>query len=100
MFLPLTRLHAAEVAELADALASGASGRKAIGVRVPASAPINHLLRNSRTRRVCQRFANGFRGASPRRPTLLTGVLALVTHLSRPVQSDRNVARDETGTIE
>src|SRR5580765_3271139 len=29
----------AEVAELADALASGASGRKAIGVRVPASAP-------------------------------------------------------------
>ena len=28
----------AEVAELADALASGASGRKAIGVRVPASA--------------------------------------------------------------
>src|SRR5262245_48873489 len=30
----------AEVAELADALASGASGRKAIGVRVPASAPV------------------------------------------------------------
>ena len=30
----------AEVAELADALASGASGRKAIGVRVPASAPL------------------------------------------------------------
>src|SRR5438105_13123766 len=29
----------AEVAELADALASGASGRKAIGVRVPASEP-------------------------------------------------------------
>ena len=27
------------MAELADALASGASGRKAIGVRVPASAP-------------------------------------------------------------
>src|SRR6185436_19313211 len=31
----------AEVAELADALASGASGRKAIGVRVPASAPLD-----------------------------------------------------------
>ena len=31
--------YRAEVAELADALASGASGRKAIGVRVPASAP-------------------------------------------------------------
>ena len=41
MFLPSSCLHVfAEVAELADALASGASGRKAIGVRVPASAPI------------------------------------------------------------
>ncbi len=29
----------AEVAELADALASGASGRKPIGVQIPASAP-------------------------------------------------------------
>ena len=29
----------AEVAELADALASGASGRKVIGVQIPASAP-------------------------------------------------------------
>ena len=34
-------IAAAEVAELADALASGASGRKAIGVRVPASAPLD-----------------------------------------------------------
>ena len=33
-------LSTAEVAELADALASGASGRKVIGVRVPASAPV------------------------------------------------------------
>ena len=39
MFLPRTNVTPAEVAELADALASGASGRKAIGVRVPASAP-------------------------------------------------------------
>ena len=37
-FLPRTGAPLAEVAELADALASGASGRKAIGVRVPASA--------------------------------------------------------------
>ena len=34
-FLPVY----AEVAELADALASGASGRKVIGVQIPASAP-------------------------------------------------------------
>src|SRR4051812_588172 len=34
-FCPLN----AEVAELADALASGASGRKVIGVQIPASAP-------------------------------------------------------------
>ena len=47
MFLPCQRgcatradHNTAEVAELADALASGASGRKPIGVRVPASAPI------------------------------------------------------------
>ena len=39
MFLPAHEFFFAEVAELADALASGASGRKAIGVRVPASAP-------------------------------------------------------------
>jgi hypothetical protein len=39
MFLPRTDVTPAEVAELADALASGASGRKVIGVRVPASAP-------------------------------------------------------------
>ena len=38
--LALSAFLDAEVAELADALASGASGRKAIGVRVPASAPI------------------------------------------------------------
>ena len=38
-FAVSTRSTPAEVAELADALASGASGRKAIGVRVPASAP-------------------------------------------------------------
>ena len=33
------RLPFAEVAELADALASGASDRKVMGVRVPPSAP-------------------------------------------------------------
>src|ERR1043165_3362233 len=38
-FRPYRSPPRAEVAELADALASGASGRKAIGVRVPASAP-------------------------------------------------------------
>ena len=32
-------ISTAEVAELADALASGASGRKLIGVQIPASAP-------------------------------------------------------------
>ena len=50
---PLRRSHTAEVAELADALASGASGRKAIGVRVPASAPLD------------SRQANITRGAIP-----------------------------------
>ena len=38
-------MQPAEVAELADALASGASGRKAIGVRVPASAPVTNSQR-------------------------------------------------------
>jgi hypothetical protein len=37
----------AEVAELADALASGASGRKPIGVQIPASAPALRLLISS-----------------------------------------------------
>jgi hypothetical protein len=30
----------AEVAELVDALGSGSSGRRPVGVRVPASAPV------------------------------------------------------------
>src|SRR5687768_3677439 len=51
----------AEVAELADALASGASGRKAIGVRVPASAPA---------------FAGFGYGASRGRPSRRTGAAA------------------------
>ena len=37
----IDRPDRAEVAELADALASGASGRKPIGVQIPASAPIH-----------------------------------------------------------
>ena len=37
-------LQLAEVAELADALASGASARKGVGVRVPPSAPKKALL--------------------------------------------------------
>ena len=45
MCVPAGRVFAAsrtaEVAELADALASGASGRKPIGVQIPASAPVN-----------------------------------------------------------
>ena len=40
--------HCAEVAELADALASGASGRKPIGVQIPASAPTFARLRVKR----------------------------------------------------
>ena len=40
----LTRLSDAEVAELADALASGASGSNPIGVQIPASAPAFALL--------------------------------------------------------
>ena len=44
LFLPGDILsHCAEVAELADALASGASGRKPIGVQIPASAPLDSL---------------------------------------------------------
>jgi hypothetical protein len=52
------KISTAEVAELADALASGASGRKLIGVQIPASAPIfrkgQHLLALSvfKTRRL------------------------------------------------
>jgi hypothetical protein len=42
--VPASHELPAEVAELADALASGASGRKAIGVRVPASAPTNRAV--------------------------------------------------------
>ena len=39
-------IHAG-VAKLADALASGASGRKALGVQVPSSAPnLNDLVRH------------------------------------------------------
>lgn len=38
----------AEVAELADALASGASGRKAVGVQIPASAPPASLRESAR----------------------------------------------------
>jgi hypothetical protein len=34
--------HLAEVVELVDALASGASGRKLVGVRVPPSALASH----------------------------------------------------------
>ena len=45
-FLLSKELPTAEVAELADALASGASGRKAIGVRVPASAPVSRATRD------------------------------------------------------
>jgi hypothetical protein len=40
------RIHLAEVVELVDALASGASGRKLVGVRVPPSA-------HKKERRVC-----------------------------------------------
>jgi hypothetical protein len=69
-FLPTGSLHA-EVAELADALASGASGRKAIGVRVPASAPNPHCVRLWHGKRV-HRFSTVARcarssKASPRR---------------------------------
>ena len=39
MPLPARRFTTAEVAELADALASGASGSNPIGVQIPASAP-------------------------------------------------------------
>jgi hypothetical protein len=35
----MTHAFRAEVAELADALDSGSSARKGVGVRVPASAP-------------------------------------------------------------
>ena len=34
----------AGVAELADALGLGPSGRKAVGVQVPSPAPVNHIL--------------------------------------------------------
>ena len=34
----------AGVAELADALGLGPSGRKAVGVQVPSPAPFNHTL--------------------------------------------------------
>ncbi len=36
----------AEVAELVDALGSGSSGCRAVGVRVSPSAPVNIKLRN------------------------------------------------------
>src|SRR5687767_15150339 len=39
MFVPALNVSTAEVAELADALASGASGSNPIGVQIPASAP-------------------------------------------------------------
>jgi hypothetical protein len=40
MSVPLSgKILTAEVAELADALASGASGSNLIGVQIPASAP-------------------------------------------------------------
>ncbi len=35
--------YCAEVAELADALDSGSSGRKAMGVQVPPSAPTTYI---------------------------------------------------------
>jgi hypothetical protein len=38
----MPRRTCAEVAELADALDSGSSARKGVGVRVPASAPSNY----------------------------------------------------------
>ena len=40
----MTHAFRAEVAELADALDSGSSARKGVGVRVPASAPTLHRL--------------------------------------------------------
>ena len=43
--------HCAEVAELADALASGASGRKAMKVRVLSSAPTFALTEHCELRR-------------------------------------------------
>ena len=54
LFLPGEILsHCAEVAELADALASGASGRKPIGVQIPASAPpFNSISQRNSEQRV------------------------------------------------
>ena len=52
----------AEVAELADALASGASGRKPIGVQIPASAPFDSLASIQLARSwqaTCPRESNG-----------------------------------------
>src|SRR6266850_1352571 len=40
VFSPSNKATGAEVAELVDALGSGSSGRKLVGVRVPPSAPI------------------------------------------------------------
>ena len=61
------------MAELADALASGASGRKAIGVRVPASAPIFNYLQ----------FYRVFRRSTGQRRTALRKIVAVQQRTKR-----------------
>jgi hypothetical protein len=64
----MTDAFRAEVAELADALDSGSSARKGVGVRVPASAPnlSRRLHRNAFGAHCSLRLAGASRGATRR----------------------------------
>ena len=87
---PSGKISTAEVAELADALASGASGSNPIGVQIPASAPIfahecprrlPTIARSATVGPSCHRTSYGWQAthlavaAQPRRRTTLAQLL-------------------------